>query len=303
MKQFRTFREEFFRVQAVRIAHISRPNGMSWGESNDDRERYRQFLNGNTWRIVNPFCLLKASIVRLYFLSPVDFGRWGGFNRPSGINDFTRSTLIPAELILTACNDDEADNALREILDKPPSRTALDQVEVISWFGYTRHSPLEPQDETPVDNHAWGPFCRLAEKIDEFHQLALIFFQCRRVDVLKSLHGVFNGLDKFQTPRTTWTPLICGLLKGNIDAFVILGRSDAGEPITRQMELADELSEFIGNADLHKNYPFWASIIPNYLYLAQNEGGGRDDDGGERANIELLRLLETPIRARTERTA
>ena len=257
LQRYRTFRHEYTRLHSVRIAHLVKEEPISWADSEAERERYFRLVSDEVWPDVRHFCMLKARIMRLSFINSTGLSRWASAPFAQEIRGAQKSRTIPAAFFLTACNEEDVDNGLREHLDKPPGGDGS-HIEIISWFGYTRPPlPIKPKTH---DEILLAPFRRLVDKFDNVRELALIFFQSNRFRLLENISGVFKGLDQLRlSTEPKWTPMVCGLLKGDIDAFILLGR--------KEMADSEELLEFL-KAPVGD---FWSSTIPISLYTGKLE--------------------------------
>lgn len=280
---YASFHHEARRLHAIRIVHLVEAGTSSLGDSKSKRTKYAEKLGGQLWSEIRPYSLLMASVSEVHYLNPPDLTRWGGLYLPSPIGHFFRSNLIPAAIILTTCSDDEIDNRLRE---KIASSSDHMRVEALSWFGY---SPIPKES----DKHLTAPFRILTENYDsleDMSQMALVFFQHRKTRELDKIEEVFSGLGELSIPQsfsrreisTVWTPFICGLLKGNIDGFVILCRSEKMEGTER--DYADELSAYLTSPD-GPIKGFWSKISVISIFLGHRLGEVVEQ------NIRLLKHL------------
>lgn len=301
MKCYKTFRHESKRLHAIRIAHLIYPvrNGpKTWEEAGSRRKSYGTHLE-RKWSHLLPYCLLKADISRVYFLNPADLGRWGGYFLPWRIGNFQRSCMTPTKLIITTCSDEEVDGKLRDalcVLDTDPD---VGQVEVLSWFGY---SPIPPApshlpETSETGTRLTGAFRLLGTKSLQtlrplFEQIAFIFLQHQSIEILTDVNRFFEGLNVLKAHlRTRWTPLLCGLLKGNIDGFVLLGKI-RGNDASRDDEAEELISHLTDRALLQQEGgDFWRKVSAVAVYCgtaAQNDAVGE--------NLVLLDRLPLPVK-------
>lgn len=292
MKQYRTFQHEHKRLQAVRIAHLIQEKPVTWHKSTGKRDGYDNYLSTTQWGNLSPFCLLKGKIWKVYFLNPADLGRWGGEFLPWHIGLYHSSRMIPAEVILTACSDEDVDARLREALSiKRGKYAAVGQVEVLSWFGYATPQKTRRDAILGEPELLWGPFHVLGNLktiLPLFRQVALVFVQHQSIQILTDIRRFFKGLDVLTLPHagTKWTPLLCGLLKGNIDGFVLMGRN-----ADRLPEEAEELSAFLAyRSSRQRTCAFWRSASPVALYFGETASG---DVIGK--NLAVLPTLNLPV--------
>jgi hypothetical protein len=194
--------------------------------------------------------------------------------------------MIPAEFILSACMDESIDSKLREALcvnshnnyqkNDPP-------VQVVSWFGYA--------PPATGDNFESCPFRRLYENATDpeiFQQLALIFLQHTNLGLLTDIRKFFSGITVLNLEKTQWTPLIAGLLWGNVDGFVLLGKK-CPHPGSWERD-QHQLSAFLGDTLLRdREGLFWANVSPVAAYFGDATG---DDLVSE--NIDILEMV-TPM--------
>lgn len=292
MKCYESFRYESRRLHAIRLAHVIYPvkeGPKTWDEAGPRRNSYRSYLDGK-WPHLQPYCVFKADITRVYFLNPADLGRWGGDFLPWRIGNYHRSWMMPTKLIITTCSDEEVDGKLRDALCVPSTNKIVGQVEVLSWFGYS------PKDhETGM--LLMGAFRLLGEQHIEklksfFTQIAFVFLQHQSIDILTDVSRFFEGLDVLTVPHlgTKWTPLLCGLLKGNIDGFVLLGKSWVNDAALDNE--AEELSSYLTDRALRKkgDDSFWTRVSPVAVYIAKAAENDAIDD-----NLKLLYRLRLPV--------
>jgi hypothetical protein len=292
MSQYATFRHESKRLQAVRIAHLIPSQPVTWRASAVWRTEYDSYLSRLKWTSLSPYFILKAKIWRVCYLNPADLGRWGGEYLPCHIGAYQASRMIPAELILTACSDDDVDGRLRKELCIPANGAGSGQVEVLSWFGYTPAQLGEA--EIDAESLLWGPFHRLG-KFENFNQLAFLFLQHQAIDILTDIRKFFDGLDTltFADDPVGWKPLLCTLLKGNIDGFLVLGKR--GDE-TDVHAYAEQLSAFLADGTQRRaqgeqpKATFWSKVSPIALYFGEVPTGDI-----VLKNVELLPELQLPV--------
>lgn len=293
MDQYESFRHESKRLHAVRLAHLVYPtNGepSTWEGAAPRRKMYQTRL-GWKWNHLVPYSILKAEVRRVYFLNPADLGRWGGDFLPWRIGDHHRSYMMPTTLIFTATSDEEVDSKLRDAFCVPKTDAEIGQVEALSWFGY---SSKPPAINPPFQLLGTGTVNELKSL---FTQMAFIFLQHQSIDILTDVTMFFNNLDVITAGTwtgahhgTRWTPLLCGLLKGNIDGFVLLGKqwvSDAAFD-TEAEELISHLTD---RALRKKGDGFWTSVSPVAVYFAS-----ASENDLVVTNLELLHRLRLPVK-------
>lgn len=306
MMRYESFGHEAKRLHAIRLAHLIYPNGegpKTWDEASPRRRNYAAYLD-RKWSHLMPYSLLKAEIRRVYFLNPADLGRWGGDFPAWRIGNHHRSWMMPTKLIATACSDEDVDSKLRDLLCAPSTTQGVGQVEVLSWFGYSPKPPAWPggTGAGEEDSILTGAFRlvgkrRLQQLRPLFTQIALIFLQHQSIHILTDVNRFFEDLDVLTAGNwtkkhsgTAWTPLLCGLLKGNIDGFVLLGKTCNDEAVESEAEqLISRLTDRALRRQDQTN--FWNRVSAVAVYF-----GIAAENDIVQENLVLLDRLPLPVR-------
>ena len=124
------------------------------------------------------------------------------------------------------------------------------KVEPLSWYGY-------------------GQFRRFIEPNDMACQnIALVFFQKNQFEDLTDINSVFKGLNQFiDCGKCKWIVSIVGLLKGNIDGFVLLIHEGTAADLSGYAENYRTWLSQVRHKDA-----FWGKTSPVVVYYGERYG-------------------------------
>ena len=281
-----SFRHQNIQFQTIRIAYLtSRDDKPSLRfidrETKELREKYSVYLRTN-WDHFSPYCFLKSEIETVCYFNPADLARWGGQFPPTTINSYQEARMLPVSLIFTGAIDEVVDAKLRERLAGPDDL----QVEVFSWFVYNSFRA-----------------CMGTLRKSDFAQTALVFLQKSNTSRLTDERSFFSDLKEISLTRGRWRPLVVGLLKGNIDGFILYGKIGSTEEEADRTSNIEELASCLASKSLRERLggtQFWSEASPILAYFGYTLDGYVIDSNFALLERSFLRQL-TPISATSKR--
>lgn len=248
-----SFRHQNIQFQAIRIAYLTSLDSKPFlrfidRDTKDLRESYSAYLRTN-WENFSPYCFLKSEIETVCYFNPADLARWGGQFPPTTISDYQEARMLPVSLILTGTIDEVVDGKLRETLAGPDDM----QVEIFSWFVYKSFRA-----------------CMATLHKNQFAQTSLVFLQKSNTSRLTDERSFFADLKDFSLSRGRWKPLLVGLLKGNIDGFILYGKVETAEEEADRASNREELAACLASKSLRQQLGgsrFWGEASPIVAYF------------------------------------
>lgn len=242
---YASFNEEAKRFHVIRICHlISHHRRESADTIRDHQDIYRTNLENTKWKNLQRFCGLRFEIRKTCYLNPVDIGRLGGEFLPLFIGDCFESYMIPLSGFLCMTSNESVDEKVREYLVFSGKWNRW-KIEPLSWYGYKEFRRLIDPDEMKAQN------------------VALVFFQKKESTNLTKIDEVFLNLKPLiNCGGKKWIVAIIGLLKGNIDGFVLLLHKGREEDLLKN---AESLSTWLSQ-ERQRREGFWEKTSPVVVY-------------------------------------